>query len=213
MLAVTSYIGRRQGPRFVVFYGCMFYAMMRPSEVTSLSKDGCQLPDQGWGRLIFADASPAAGRDFTNDGRVHESKGLKGRARQSSARRATRSVPIPPELVAMIRAHIERFGTSADGRIFRSENDNLIQPFYLLAGLGQDQGAGPHARAARDAAHAQTLRPTALRHHLAAEFRGAADRDRRMGRAQRRDAATGVRPVRRRHGGRLDRPDGLHAPA
>jgi integrase len=128
MLAATSYIGRRQGPRFVAFYGCMFYAMMRPSEVTSLSKEGCQLPDQGWGRLIFADASPAAGRDFTNDGRVHESKGLKGRARQSSARRATRNVPIPPELVAMLRAHIESFGTSSDGRIFRSENDNPIQP-------------------------------------------------------------------------------------
>lgn len=31
MLTGTSYIGRRQGPRFVAFYGCMFYAMMRPS--------------------------------------------------------------------------------------------------------------------------------------------------------------------------------------
>jgi hypothetical protein len=85
MLTATSYIGRRHGPRFVAFYGCMFYAMMRPSEVIALTEDGCHLPTEGWGRLIFADTSPAAGRDFTDDGRVHEDRGLKGRPRQASA--------------------------------------------------------------------------------------------------------------------------------
>jgi hypothetical protein len=29
----------------------MFYAMMRPSEVISLARDGCHLPAAGWGRL------------------------------------------------------------------------------------------------------------------------------------------------------------------
>jgi integrase len=106
----------------------MFYAMMRPSEVTALVKASCHLPGEGWGRLIFADTSPAAGRDFTDDGRVHEARGLKGRPRQAVARRATRNVPIPPELVALLRDHIERFGTSDDGRLFRSERGNPIQP-------------------------------------------------------------------------------------
>jgi integrase len=128
MLTVTSYVGRRQGPRFVAFFGCMFYAMMRPSEVASLTRNGCHLPDEGWGRLIFADASPAAGKDYTDDGRVHEERGLKGRPRQSAARRATRNVPIPPELVALLRQHINRFGTTESGRLFRSENGNPIQP-------------------------------------------------------------------------------------
>jgi hypothetical protein len=50
-------VGSSQGPRFVAFYGCMFYAMMRPSEVTALVKTSCHLPGEGWGRLIFADAS------------------------------------------------------------------------------------------------------------------------------------------------------------
>lgn len=72
--------------------------------------------------------SPAAGRDFTNDGQVHEARGLKGRPRQAAARRATRNVPIPPELVALLREHIERFGTDEDGRLFRSANGNPIQP-------------------------------------------------------------------------------------
>ena len=122
MLTVTSYVGRRQGPRFVAFFGCMFYAMMRPAEVTSLTKDGCHLPETGWGRLIFSDSSPAAGREFTDDGRVHDDRGLKGRDRQgrartrtARARRATRNVPIPPELVALLRQHLEQFGPAPAG--------------------------------------------------------------------------------------------------
>jgi len=128
-------VGRRQGPRFVAFFGCMFWAMMRPAEVTSLTTDGCHLPDAGWGRLIFSESSPAAGRDFTDDGRVHEDRGLKGRDRQARAqnrsaraRRATRNVPIPPELVRLLREHIAIFGTGRGGRLFRSENGNPIQP-------------------------------------------------------------------------------------
>jgi integrase len=135
MLVYASYVGRRQGPRFVAFFGCMFYAMMRPAEVISLTKDGCHLPDSGWGRLIFSDSSPAAGREFTDDGRVHEERGLKGRDRQASARarparsrRATRSVPIPPELVTLLREHINQFGTGPNGRLFRSEGGTPVQP-------------------------------------------------------------------------------------
>jgi integrase len=135
MLVVASYVGRRQGPRFVAFFGCMFYAMMRPAEVISLTEDGCVLPEAGWGRLIFSDSSPAAGRDFTDDGRVHEERGLKGRDRQASARtraararRATRNVPIPPELVTLLREHLSQFGTGPGGRLFRSEGGNPIQP-------------------------------------------------------------------------------------
>ncbi len=135
MLIYASYVGRRQGSRFVAFFGCMFYSMMRPAEVTSLTRDGCRLPDTGWGRLIFSDSSPAAGREFTDDGRVHEDRGLKGRDRQARprtraarARRAVRNVPIPPELVTLLREHIEMFGTGPGGRLFRSENGNPIQP-------------------------------------------------------------------------------------
>ena len=131
MLDACTTIGKRQGPRFVAFYGCMFYALMRPSEVAALTREGCQLPETGWGHLIFADASPAAGRAYTDDGQVHEHRGLKGRTKGRPgprARRPIRKVPIPPELVQLLRAHIETFGVAQDGRLFRSENGNPLQP-------------------------------------------------------------------------------------
>lgn len=107
--------------------------MMRPSEVAALTKEGCYLPERGWGHLDFADASPAAGKAYTDDGQVHENRGLKGRNKgrpntSSRGRRPTRHVPIPPELVQLLRDHIHRFGVPAGGRLFRSENGNPIQP-------------------------------------------------------------------------------------
>jgi integrase len=133
MLAACSYVGRRQGPRFIAFFGCMYYAMMRPAEVAALARDGCYIPGSGWGYLTFAESSPAAGRAFTDDGQVHEHRGLKGRTRgrPDSGRRArkpSRRVPIPPELVVLLREHNERFGVDSDGRLFRSENGHPFQP-------------------------------------------------------------------------------------
>ena len=131
MLQACGTIGKRQGPRFVAFYGCMFYALMRPSEVAALTREACYLPESGWGHLIFADASPAAGRAYTDDGQVHEDRGLKGRTRgrpTPRARRPVRKVPIPPELVELLRAHVTQFGAAQDGRLFRTENRTPIQP-------------------------------------------------------------------------------------
>lgn len=131
MLTACGQVGRRQGPRFVGFYACMYYAMMRPAEVAALTRAGCHLPESGWGYLTFADSSPSGGRAFTDDGQVHEHRGLKGRnrGRPDTGRRTrtSRRVPIPPELVVILRDHITRFGTAPDGRLFRSENGNPIQ--------------------------------------------------------------------------------------
>jgi integrase len=43
-------------------------------------------------------------------------------------RRPVRKVPIPPELVGLLRTHIQTYGTTPDGKLFRSENGNPIQP-------------------------------------------------------------------------------------
>lgn len=123
MLIVASYIGGRQGARFVAFFACMFYGLMRPAEVARLTKACCYLPAKGWGTLTFGDSTPAPGKEWTDTGDVHEERGLKGRSTRS-----VRKVPIPPQLVRLLREHIERFGATADGRLFRSEQGRPLQP-------------------------------------------------------------------------------------
>jgi hypothetical protein len=91
--------GRTQGPRLVALYGCMYYGMLRPSEATSLQLDECTLPESGWGLLEFSEVRSAAGREWTDDGEVHELRKPKG-----GPRNAIRRVPIPPMLVTMIRS-------------------------------------------------------------------------------------------------------------
>ena len=86
--------------------------MMRPSEVAALKLSACELPEDGWGWLTIADASTTAGRAYTDDGQTHEHRGLKGRTRGrpgTRARKPSRRIPAPPELVAMLREHIARF--------------------------------------------------------------------------------------------------------
>ena len=130
MIETCRTLGTTQGARFRAFYGCMYFSMMRPSEVAALTLSACELPEDGWGWLTIADASTTAGRAYTDDGQTHEHRGLKGRTRgrpNSRARRPSRRIPAPPELVAMLREHVARFGAGPDGRIFRSERGNPIQ--------------------------------------------------------------------------------------
>ena len=71
-------MGRTQGPRLRALFGCMHYGMLRPSEAASLVLDECTLPGSGWGLLEFSEISSAAGRDWTDDGEVHELSRPKG---------------------------------------------------------------------------------------------------------------------------------------
>jgi integrase len=74
---------------------------------------------------------PGSGKAYTDDGQVHEHRGLKGRTKgrpSPRARRPVRKVPIPPELAGLLRTHIQTFGVAPDGRLFRSENGNPLQP-------------------------------------------------------------------------------------
>jgi integrase len=118
MIETCRTLGTTQGARFRAFYGCMYFSMMRPSEVAALTLSACELPEDGWGWLTIADASPTAGRAYTDDGQAHEHRGLKGRTRGrpgTRARKPSRRIPAPPELVQMLREHITRFGQARTG--------------------------------------------------------------------------------------------------
>ncbi|MFE7167177.1 tyrosine recombinase XerC [Streptomyces sp. NPDC057616] len=116
---------RGQGDRGVhleSFFGCLYYAAMRPAEAVGLTSSQCHLPESGWGRLTLRGGIVHAGRDWTDDGRAHQDRHLKARAERDS-----RVVPIPPHFVAMLRGHIERHGTAPDGRLFRTSRGGVIQ--------------------------------------------------------------------------------------
>jgi integrase len=68
-------------------------------------------------------AEPHAGRDWTDTGNNRDDRQLKQRGRGE-----VRTVPCPPELTAMLHAHIYEFGTEPDGRIFTSERNSEELP-------------------------------------------------------------------------------------
>ncbi len=148
--------GQTQGPRLVALYGCMYYGMLRPSEAVSLMLDECKLPEQGWGLLEFSEVHSAAGREWTDDGAVHDVRGPKG-----GPRNAVRRVPIPPVLVQMIREHVEQFGTAPDGRLFRTYRGSIYLPSTLWQVL---QKARPRAFTEAQAVSPLARKPYDFRH-------------------------------------------------
>ncbi|MFA3838615.1 site-specific integrase [Streptomyces aureus] len=116
---------RNQGERGVhlePFFGCLYYASMRPAEAVGLTASQCHLPESGWGKFTLRGGIVHVGRDWTDDGRAHQDRHLKARAARDS-----RVVPIPPHFVAMLREHIKRHGTAPDGRLFRTSRGGVIQ--------------------------------------------------------------------------------------
>ena len=70
-------------------------------------------------------------------------------------------VPIQPELVELLRAHMHRFGMAPDGRLFRSESGKSIQPStwwqvwqkVRAASLTSEQPASPPMKRPYDLRH------------------------------------------------------------
>ncbi|TDD84865.1 site-specific integrase [Actinomadura rubrisoli] len=156
LLTAVSYAGPRRGPRMVAFFACVYYAMMRPGEVVSLRESDCKLPATGWGRLTLAGSKPSVGTEWTDSGEYHDDRGLKGRHRK-----AKRPVPIPPDLVRILRGHIDRYGVGSDGRLFRTERGGVLLP----SGYGRTwHKARTLALAPAEEASGLARRPYDLRH-------------------------------------------------
>ena len=111
-----------RGRHLEAFYGCLYYAALRPSEAVALRETDCHLPSRGWGRIDLAVSEPRAGRDWTDHGTARQARGLKHRAQDEM-----RSIPIPPALVALLRAHLKSYGTTPDGRLFRTARGGALQ--------------------------------------------------------------------------------------
>ena len=150
---------REQGPRgehMEAFFGCLYYAALRPAEAVALRESNCVLPARGWGRIDLAASQPRAGTEWTDDGASREERGLKHRGANE-----TRSIPIPPVQVRMLRAHIARYGTGPGGRLFRTARGGPLND----TGYGEVwQRARPSALTPAQLASPLARRPYDLRH-------------------------------------------------
>ncbi|MER7700603.1 site-specific integrase [Streptomyces sp. NPDC096095] len=150
---------REQGARgahLEAFFGCLYYAAMRPAEATALRRAQCHLPETGWGVLTLRQGAVRAGKGWTNDGRAHEDRHLKARAVKDS-----RPVPIPPHFVRLLREHIASQGTAPDGRLFRTSRGGLLQE----TGYGEVWAKARHDVLSEDEAVSPLVRrPYDLRH-------------------------------------------------
>ncbi|MEU4800451.1 hypothetical protein [Streptomyces sp. NPDC023327] len=149
LAAVAQQRGR--GPHLEAFFGCMYYAAMRPAEVIHLRLEQCRLPGAGWGMLNLSGGVVTAGKEWTDDGAVHEVHSLKRRAAT-----ATRPVPIPPQC-----AHIKRFGVALDGRVFRNQAGNYVDASAYGITWAR---ARKHVLASPELASGLAKRPYDLRH-------------------------------------------------
>lgn len=102
-------------PALEAFFGCLYFAGLRPSEAKHLRVTDCKLPEEGWGELLLTGSTQHAGAEWTDNGAASEDRSLKHRPDK-----ATRLVPACPELVELLRRHIAEFRPGPGGRLFVS---------------------------------------------------------------------------------------------
>jgi integrase len=119
LAALRGLSGRRR--HLEAFYACLYYAALRPSEAVMLRDSNPHLPKTGWGRIVLAATASRAGTAWTDHGTARQERGLKHRADHES-----RTIPIPPDLVRLLRAHIKRYGTTPDG-VFQTARGGILQ--------------------------------------------------------------------------------------
>jgi integrase len=149
----------RTRPELTAFFGCLYYAALRPEEAVALRRGDLTLParSRGRGTIILATACPRTATAWTGNGRPHEPRGLKHRPEG-----AVRIVPVPPVLVCLLRQHLRKSGTAPDDRLFRgSRGGPLSESVYgrvwhaaRQAALGPALAATPLARRPYDLRHA-----------------------------------------------------------
>ena len=121
LLIAVGRLGRR-GEHLKAFFATLYYAALRPSEAVMLREADLHLPKAGWGRIVLSASASRAGRAWTDEGTARQERGLKHRAGNE-----TRTIPIPPVLVRLLRAHVKKYGTTPDGRIFQTARGGILQ--------------------------------------------------------------------------------------
>jgi integrase len=147
----------RLRPDLAAFFGCLYYAALRPEEAVALGQADCDLPSHGWGMLTIHAAAPRTTTAWTNTGTSHELRGLKHRPTGT-----IRTIPIPPVLVTLLRRHLTQHGTAPGGLLFHGTRGGLLSESVYgrtwhharTIALGPRVAATPLARRPYDLRHA-----------------------------------------------------------
>ena len=154
--AILAEVARLR-PELTAFFGCLYYAALRPEEAVALRRTNLILPAHPRGKLVLTEACPRTGSARTSTGTPHEPRGLKHRPDG-----AVRAVPIPPVLADLLRPHLRQFGPAPDGRLFRGARGGILSEstygrIWRAArqiALGRQLAATPLARRPYDLRHA-----------------------------------------------------------
>jgi hypothetical protein len=95
----------------------------------------------GPGRIVLAAFASRAGTAWTDHGTARRERGLKHRAAHE-----TRTIPIPPELVKLFRAHVKRYGITARGGILQDSACNEVWAEARKKALTEAQCRSPLGR-------------------------------------------------------------------
>lgn len=154
--------------RLLAFFGCLYYSALRPSEALALRVADLELPPETapadtWGRLILSCGDPEIAARWTDDGQ-RKARQLKHRARGT-----VRPVPCPPELVALLRAHLQEPGPAPDGRLFHGPYGGTItcETYNGVWARARTRALSPAEQASPLAARPYDLRHTAVSGWLA----------------------------------------------
>jgi integrase len=141
----------------LAFFAVMYYSALRPSEAVALTEPALLLPagNSEWGQLRLTHSDAEVTLPWT-DTREHSSRQLKHRAIG-----AVRPVPCPPPLGQILRQHLGRYGTAADGRLFRGPYGGRISASSYTtvwkaartAALSETEAASPLVRTPYDLRH------------------------------------------------------------
>lgn len=103
------------GPLYSAYVATLGFAGLRPSEAHKLANtpDELTLPVDGWGTITVYGGTVRAAKRWTGNEKTYTDRALKWRSKKAS-----RTVPIPPELVTRLRAHIVDQGIGKGERLF-----------------------------------------------------------------------------------------------
>ncbi|MFF1563346.1 tyrosine-type recombinase/integrase [Streptomyces sp. NPDC058293] len=115
----------RGGERLHAFFITLYFTGARPEEAVALRVDDVRMPgpdaaDQ-WCELLLHTATPEVGKQWTDTGKIHEERDLKGRAEGE-----TRTVPGHPALTSVLRQHIEREDLGPGELLFQGEKGGVL---------------------------------------------------------------------------------------